>query len=505
LSKEELLVSLDLGTSNIKGAVYDAAGGEIAFESIEYDLHTPEDSIIENDVESYWDKIVLILVEMGKKLGRKAGDVVAISTSSQGETIVPVDKDVKPLRKAIVWIDTRSRREAQEIARDFDTREMFNKTGYPEVDPSWPATRVLWIKRNEPSIFKKTYKFLLLEDFIIYRLSGEIAGEASVYNSTYYYDIMNFDYIGGMLDYLEVPRTMFPDVVKPGTIIGEIRPEIAEITGFKRDTRIVIGALDQVCGAVGAGNVEKGVATESTGSAFAMVVTTEKPVISNEYKLPCILHAVPGLYGLMPYSSTGGMVLKWYKDRFCKDEAIFAEKNKSGVYRIMDDLASTVPAGSDGLIMLPFLTGAFFPEYDPDARGVFFGFGINHEKRHFIRAVLESLGYMMRNDIEAIRKLDIKVDKIISIGGGASSRLWSQIKSDICSIRIEVPEYTETALLGSAMLAASALGFYRDIKEASKNIMKVKRQFNPDKNNREVYDGCFRRYKDLYLNLKSMF
>ena len=330
-------------------------------------------------------------------------------------------------------------------------------------------------------------------------------GEASVYNSSYYYDIMNYDYIDGILDYLEAPRRMFPEVVRPGTAVGTLIPEIAGMTGFKKDTRIVIGALDQVCGAVGAGNVENGVATESTGSAFAMLVTTEKPVINNEYKLPCILHAVPGLYGLMPYSSTGGMVLKWYKDRFCKEEAVLAEKRNTGLYKILDDLASTVPAGSEGLIMLPFLTGAFFPEYNPDARGVFFGFGINHEKRHFIRAVLESLGYMMRNDLEAIRKLDINIDRIISIGGGASSMLWSQIKADICSIRIEIPEYTETALLGSVMLAASALGLYRDIKNASKNLMRVKQSFNPDKNNKRIYDDCFRRYKDLYLALKPMF
>ena len=505
MSREELLVSLDLGTSNIKGAVYDASGRELAFESIEYDLYTPEDSIIENDVEEYWDKILFILTEISKKLGKKVEDVVAIVTSSQGETIVPVGKDLKPLRNAIVWIDTRSRQEARDISRDFDVYEMFKKTGYPEVDPSWPATRVLWIKRNEPSLFKKTYKFLLLEDFIIYMLSGEIAGESSVYNSTYYYDIMDLDYIDSMLDYLEVPREMFPDVVKPGTAVGKIRHEIADVTGFRKDTIIVIGALDQVCGAVGAGNVETGVATESTGSAFAMVVTTEKPVINNEYKLPCILHAVPDMYGLMPYSSTGGMVLKWYKDRFCKEEVKLAEKKVSGVYKIMDELAATVPAGSEGLLMLPFLTGAFFPEYNPSARGVFFGFGINHEKKHFIRAVLESLGYMMRNDIEAIRRLGIKIDRIISIGGGASSKLWSQVKADICDINIEIPEYTETALLGSAMLAASALGLYKDLREASKNLIKVKQRFIPDKNNIKIYNDCFRRYRDLYLKLKSMF
>jgi xylulokinase len=298
---------------------------------------------------------------------------------------------------------------------------------------------------------------------------------------------------------------MFPDVVKPGTVVGNISQEILEITGFNKNTRIVIGALDHVCGAVGAGNIEKGLATETTGSAFAMVITTERPVIDYTYRLPCILHAVPDLYGLMPYSSTGGMVLKWFKDRFCREEILAAEKRDANVFKIMDELAAGVPPGSEGLLMLPFLTGAFFPEQNPDARGVFFGFGINHGKPHFIRAVLESLGYMMRNDIEAIQNLEIKIEKIISIGGGASSRLWGQIKSDICDIEIEVPEYTETALLGSAMIAASALGIYKDIRDASRNLRNIRECFRPDKRNKKIYDDCFKKYKNLYLNLKDMF
>ena len=504
-NKDGLIIAIDLGTSNLKGAAYDINGFEVAFESVEYNLHTPSKSIVENDVNIYWDNILSILKKLTGKLGSRAKEVLAIGTTSQGETIVPIDKNGDPLRNAIVWIDTRSTKEAEEISRSFNAREMYRKTGYADVDPSWPAARILWIKKNEPEVFSKTYKFLLLEDYIIYKLTGQFVGEASVYSSSYYYDIVKFEYISPMLDYMGINKGKLPEVTKPGNLVGNITEETAKVIGLSKDTKVVNGAMDQICGAIGAGNISKGIATESTGSAFAMVVTIGEPVFDDKGKLPCGPHAVPGLYVLMPYSSTGGMVLKWFKDVFCIEESQQAKKGGKNVFKLLDGLAAGVPAGCDGLVMIPHITGAFFPEYNPDARGVYFGFGINHTKGHFIRAVLEALGYMMRNDVKAIERLGIIIEKVISIGGGASSKLWSQIKADICGINIEVPEYTETALLGTAVLAASAVGIYDNIADASARIMKVKESFYPDNKNKKIYNENFKKYRNIYNNLKDLF
>ncbi|MBC7333678.1 MAG: hypothetical protein H5T85_04350 [Actinobacteria bacterium] len=156
---EELIMSIDLGTSNLKGAVFDVNGREIAFESIEYQLLTPRKDIVENDANSYWENLLIILKKLSEKLGDRSKNIVCIGTSSQGETIVPVDFYGNPLRNAIVWIDTRSKEEAEEIRKNFNISEMYRKTGYPDVDPSWPATRILWMKRNERDVFDSTYKF----------------------------------------------------------------------------------------------------------------------------------------------------------------------------------------------------------------------------------------------------------------------------------------------------------------------------------------------------------
>lgn len=502
---KSLILSIDLGTSNLKGAVFDIDGKEIAFESIEYNLYTPQKDIVENDTNLYWENVLKILKKLSDKLGNRANNILAIGTSSQGETIVPVDKYGEPLRNAIVWIDTRSKAEAKDIRKNFNICQMYEKTGCPDVDPSWPATRILWIKNNEKDIFEKTHKFLLLEDFIVFKLTGQFFGEASVYSSTYYYDIVKFDFIDEILNFIGISRKKLPEVLRPGSFVSNLKPDIADYLNFDRNTKVVIGAMDQICGAVGAGNVFDGVITETTGSAFAMVVTIDKPIFDKNYNLPCIPHAVENLYALMPYSSTGGMVLKWFKDKFCKEEIQKAEYKKISVFKILDEIAEKILPGSEGLIMLPFITGAFFPEFNANARGIFFGICINHEKAHFIRAILESLGYMMRKDLEIINNLGIKINDVTSIGGGASSKLWGQIKADICGKTIKIPEYTECALLGSAIIAACAVELFKNIRDASKNFIKIKDIFYPKKSNKKIYDINYKKYTEIYEKLKNSF
>jgi xylulokinase len=502
---EGYLMAVDFGTSNIKGALYDLNGREKALESVEYDLFMPSKGIVENNVNNYWEILKGIFKRLLQKTGTSPDSILAIGTSSQGETIVPIDINGNPLRNAIVWIDNRSAAEADEIRNTFDMDEMYNLTGQADVDTSWPATRIRWIKKNEPDIFKKTFKFMLLEDFIAYKLTGEFFGEASVYNSSYYYDIMNFRFIGKMLDYLEIDETKLPEVVKPGTYIGNISKKCSMETGLSLKTRIIMGAMDQLCGAVGAGNVEKGIATETTGSAFAMVITTGAPIINKKYKLPCSLHAVPGLYALMPYSVTGGMVLKWFKDAFCSEEENKALKENKNIYAILDKLAEEAPAGCDGMIMIPHICGALFPEYNYNARGVFFGISINSGKAYFLRSILESIAYMMRQDLAYIGKLGVDVKRLISIGGGAKSAIWCRIKSDVCGVDLEIPGNTETALLGAAILAASGSGIYSDVRSACKNLIRIKNIYKPETKNKEIYDINYKKYIELYKSVEKLF
>lgn len=504
-SNDQLILSIDLGTSNIKGAIYNLDGVEIAFKSIEYDLYTPSKDIVENDVKKYWEVLKNIIYHLTLEVKGRVDNIVAVSTTSQGETIVPVDRKGEPLCNAIVWLDSRTKKEADDISKDFDLYKMFTLTGNPEVSPSWPAARIKWFKEKKPEIFKKTYKFLIIEDYIAFKLTGNYIGEASVYNSSYYYDFVNSKYIEPMLSYLDITPERLPEIVKPGTCIGNITEEASKQTGLNINTKVIMGAMDQICGAIGSGNVKKGLISETTGTAFAMVVSIDKPIFDRKTRLPCYLHGIPNLYTLLPYSFTGGMVLKWFKDNFFQNKMAEPLEKNIDVYDVLTGLAHKVPPGSDGLIMLPHLAGAYFPEYNANARGVFFGIGLNHTSGHFIRAIMESLGYIMRSNLESLNSLGIKPKRIISIGGGAKSSLWCQIKSDITGIKIEVPQYTETALLGAAILAVVNIKKYTSIEEVCSKFIKLKSVYNPNIKNKIIYDDIYKKYKNLYKSLESQF
>ena len=500
--KNCLLMGIDLGTSTIKVGIFDLEGRELTYQAMEYNLIYPGKELVENDVEKYWEALTLLIKKALDHIGSLKLKIIALSLSSQGETIVPIDSNIRPLRNAIVWLDGRSGKQAKEIASHFPEEEMYKITGQPISDPTWPASRIKWLKDNEPDIFEKTYKFLLIEDFIIYKLTGKLYSETTAYNSSYYFDINTRDFYKPMLDYLGLGRDKFPEIKSTGTVIGNICKEASEETGLDRNIKFVLGAMDQLAGAIGAGNIKEGIVTETTGSVFCMTTTTDELIFDYDHKVPCYLHGIKDKYCLLPYSMTGGMVLKWFKENFYKNEE---DQVGEEIFNLMAGEAEMVNAGSDGLIMIPHISGAFIPENNPDARGVFYGIGINHTRAHFVRAIMESIGFMMRNDIGLLNNLDIEVKKIISMGGGAKSRLWNQIKADITGIEINVPENTETAVLGAAMIAGVGIGSYSSFDEAVKRTVRIKDKYTPDKDIRDIYDENFLKYNDLYKKLEDTF
>lgn len=495
------LMGIDLGTSTLKVAIFNLYGKEISYKSMEYPLSYTGKGFIENNLKKYWRAIVK-LIKIALLEINDPQKIIALSLSSQAETIVPIDKNGEPLRNAIVWQDCRSSKEAKDISKVFNQDKMFRVTGQPSVDSSWPATRIKWFKKNQPEIFSKTYKFLLLEDYIAFKITGKMFGEKTVYSTSYYYDIKKFEYYNPMLDYLGVKKDKFPEILTTGTIIGNISKKAARETGLSIDTKFVVGALDQLAGAIGAGNIKEGMATETTGTVFAMVVTTNNPRINIKSRIPCCVHAVGGKYCLLPYSMTGGMMLKWFKDNFYLREE---ESVGDSIYNLMIKEADTVAPGCQGLITLPHLTGAYTPENNPDARGVFYGISINHTRAYFVRSILESVGFMMRKDLELFSRMGIKIEKIFSMGGGAKSNLWNQIKSDITGIKINIPSYTETAVLGAAIIAGVGAGIYKDYDDATKNIVKIKERFFSNRTNKKTYDKTFSKYTNLYERVEILF
>ena len=496
-------LGLDAGTTSFKAVLFDDEGREVASASSEYTLLTPEANMVEIEAETYWDTCKLILSEVCGKAD--TGDIKALAISSQGETFVCLDKDGRPLRRAIVWLDNRSEAEVEILKSEFGRRNTFEITGQPDIVPTWPATKILWMKRNEPDIFGKVHKYLLLEDYLIYKLTGKFATEGSLVSSSLLFDIRRKKWWGEMLELLGISEESLPDIRESGEAVGEVSDAVSKETGLPKGTLVATGALDLAASTIGAGNIGSGMITESTGAALAICAMIDEPLFDPENRIPCQYHAIQDKYYLLPWCQTAGMTLKWFRDEFCQYEKERSLREEVDAYRLMDDAASSVPPGSDGVLMLPHLMGAASPEFNPRVRGCYFGFSLSTTRSHFIRALLEAVAFMLRRNLEILEALGIELREIRATGGGARSELWNRIKADVTGKPLTTVETPETACLGAAILAGIGASIFPSFDVACERMVRIKDRISPNEGNLAVYKAAYEKYINLYEALEHLF
>lgn len=498
-------LGIDAGTTSMKAALFDMTGRTVAVAREEYALLTPEPAIVECDAETYWQACVAAIRQVLAAGAVPPSDIATLAISSQGETLIAVDRGGRALRRAIVWLDNRAAEETAAIKARFGEAALFQLSGQPEAVPTWPACKMLWLRAHEPEVYEAADRFLLLEDYLLFRLTGEYFTETSLQTSSYLLDMTARRWWHPMLDYLGLSDRRLGRLVEPGTLLAGVSAAAAEETGLSTATRVVSGALDQAVAAVGAGNVRPGIVTEITGGALAVVATIDRPYFDPARRLPCYCHAAPGLYCLLPWGQTAGLALKWFRDEFYAAEAADARAQGRDVYDVMTRQAEAVAPGCDGLLMLPHLEGAFTPEYNPRARGVFFGATLRHGRPHFVRGLMESVAYMLKRQLDLVEEMGFAVHQVRSLGGGARSALWLQIKADVLRKPVWTTECEESACLGAAMLGAVAGGWYANLDEAAAAMIRLKATIEPHEAAREVYAEGYARYCELYERLAGFF
>ncbi len=441
-------------------------------------------------------------------LGQTTGspyNIVALAISSQGETLIPVDETGAPTRRAIVWLDNRAVEEAALIRDQFDAEAIYRTTGQPEVTPTWPACKILWLRRREPGVFARTSKFLLVEDYLLHRLTGRHVTNACVQSSSLMLDIHRAAWWEPMLDAIGVSPDQLGQLLAPGEVVGPLTRAAAEATGLSTRTLAVAGGLDQAVAAVGAGCIAPGGVVESTGGALAIVAALDQPRFDPARRIPCHCHARPGAYCLLPWGQTAGMALRWFRDQFYSLEHRAAQQDGLDTYDLMARDAGGVPAGADGLIALPHLEGAACPEFNPAARAVFFGATLRHTRAHFVRALMESVAYMLKKNLDIVEQLGVPLAEIRSVGGGARSAVWLQIKADALQKPVIAVDAEESACQGAALIAATATGRYAGLGEATTGMVRTRSIFEPEFANADVYQAGYARYLELYERLAPMF
>jgi xylulokinase len=498
-----MYLSFDVGTTSVKTALFDRQGRLLGKAIKDYSLESPQVDWYEVDPGVYWRAVIEGFRETLAGSGVDPRQVKAVGGCSQGETIVFLDEGDASVRPAIVWIDNRARREAEELKGKIDGEEFYRKTGCTEIEATWSLLKVLWLQNHEPESLERTRKILLLEDYIDYLLTGVASTTPTLSQSTGFVDIHARAYWSRTVDPLGI-RECLPEIVEVGSVVGRIKPALADELGLSREVVVIKGAMDQTMSTIGAGNVRPGVVTETTGTALAIGVTAEEIGPIHRHHLAYQPHALAGKYLILPYAQTSGILYKWFRNTFGAEEVRKAGGAEEA-YEELNRLAAQAPAGSDGLVLLPFFAGAYIPENDMNARGVWYGLTLGHDKRHFSRSIQESVGYMLRRILEQIQGAGIPIEEVRCMGGAARSDLWLQVKADICGLPMVRMKEEETSTLGCAVLAAVAVGDYAGVEEAAGAMVSLGRRFAPDAANRELYQRFFELYVELYGSLKPVF
>jgi xylulokinase len=498
-------LSIDVGTSAVKAGVIDDAGTLLGVGTAEYALDIPRSDWVECDVDVYWASIKRATgIALREARSGRGPDVApaALCIVSQGETLLCLDEELEPLRPAIVWLDNRAQEEARRISEHFGDETIYLRTGQTDALATWPACKLSWLKRNEPRTFADARWFTLIEDWVIARLTGRVVGETSLWSSSLMLDIVSGRWWEDMLEHIGVDPQRLPSIVPPGELVGRLRPGIADELGLPNGLPVVAGGLDFVLATTGAGNLRPGVVTELTGSVLAINTCLDQPPTDRSSGLPIYRHVLPDTWCASPYSQTGGLALRWIRDNF------YGPPGQRSCEVEFDDVVAegaTVAPGADGVLFLPHLAGAWYPEFDLTAKAAVVGLTLAHGRAHVVRAALESVAYMLKVHLDGLRAVGVEPERIISLGPSAQSLTWRAIKADVTHLPIDRIRCPEASLLGGAMLAAVGIDVFEDLSAAAEAMGETFDCVNPEPRNARVYDERFLEYRELYDLLKPTF
>ena len=484
-----VILTFDVGTTAMKCCAFDQDFHMLDSVTTEYSLNTPADHIVEVDPTVYWQGLCASTAALfSGKLDAK--EIAAVGITTQGETTIVVDEAGQPILPAIVWLDDRADAEADQLTALIGNDRLYRTTGLPSLNGAVPLAKLKWIM-DRPELKNRAHKVLLLEDYLLYKLTGRFVTEHSLICSTGYYDIMTRCYQQEFLSMVGADVSILPEVLPCGSIAGGVTEQAADETGLVPGTPIVCTAMDQTASAIGSGNITSGTVSETTGTCLTVVATTETPDFDLKVPLQYYTH-YDGQYLALAYNPTAAIVMKWFKDQFIADSDDFCTSGLNP-YTYMSQLAAAVPPGSDGLFHLPHFTGKTMPESCPDMRGCFFGMGLGTTKGHFVRAIMEGVSYMLRENLDVFRSAGIPISQIRSLGGGSRDKLWCAIKASVTGCELLTCDNEESTSLGAGILAAHAVG-WGDVSSLCAKAVALKDAYVPDAAQQAVYNDLYADY-----------
>lgn len=499
------LLGVDLGTSGTKTVLFDENGQTLASKTIEYPLLQPKNGWAEQDPKFWYDATIDSIKSVLQTSKVNSEDVVALSIAGQMHGLVMLDKNGKVLRNSILWCDARTQKQCDEITALVGKQRLIEINANPALT-GFTAPKILWVRENEPEIYKECATILLPKDYVRYMLTGEKAMEISDASGTNLLDITNRVWSDEILEKLSIEKSLMPPIIESSAIAGHITKEIAALTGLKEGTIVAGGAGDNAAAALGTGVCKEGDAFVTLGTSGVIFAHTNKPSIDPLGRVHTFCAAVKNSWTAMSCTLAAGLSLRWTRDELYSFEKNAEAAKGNDVYNLMTENASKIPVGADGLVYLPYLMGERSPVLDPNARGVFFGLTARHTKSHMTRAVLEGITLSQRHNLDVLHQMDINPVNLTACGGGAQSPFWRQLLADILQCKIVTTTSKEGPALGAAILAGVAAGVFESVEQGCAKLVKMSEKFSDtNKDNAAKYDEVYKMYSFLYPTLRPAF
>jgi xylulokinase len=490
----KLLLGIDLSTTAAKALLIDEAGAPVASASKPLSLSTPRPLWSEQDPEQWWVATAASIRAALEQAGVSSGRVAAIGLTGQMHGLAALDEQGRAVRPAILWNDQRTAVQCDEIRARIGRERLIQLTGNDAL-PGFTAPKILWVREHEPTVYARIRHILLPKDYIRFRLSGTCAMDKADGSGTLLFDLRERDWSAEVAAALDIPYEWLPPTFEGPEVTATVSAEAAATTGLAAGTPIVAGGGDQSAQAVGVGAIEPGVAAVTLGTSGVVFASAREPLIEPEGRLHAFCHAVPGRWHLMGVMLSAAGSLQWYRDTLAPGasfDELLAE-------------AEAVPAGSDGLLFLPYLSGERTPYPDPLARGAWVGLTVRHGRGHLTRAVLEGVAFGLRDGFALLggMGLDARSDIRLS-GGGARGALWQRIVASVLDAELSTVSASEGAAFGAALLAGVGADVWPDVASATAGIEPTSR-ITPDTGDARTYAALYPHYRALYPALRPTF
>ena len=496
---ETFVVGIDSSTTSCKAIAWDRKGHAVAEGRAAYPLLQPNPTWYEQDAEDWWASLCRAFKELFGQIN--VAQIEALCITHQRESFVPVDKQNRPIRNGILWLDERSRSQVAFLGKKIGATEIHQTTGKPlAITPS--LSKILWLAQNEPNIVKQTHKFLDVHAFLIHHLTGEFRTSLACADPMGLIDMRSGIWATDLIDAVGLQQSQFPDLVAPGEIIGHVSQAAAIETGLPTGLPIVAGAGDGQSAGLGANTIDGKRAYLNLGTAVVSGVSS--PEYHTDLAFRTLYAPLPETYFLETVLKGGVFTVGWFVDKFAKD--LYDSWLPLSPEEMLETAAAKVPPGALGLMLVPYWNNVMNPYWDPAASGITIGWNGTHGREHFYRAILEGIAFEQRLVGDGVMKVTgQRFSEYVTMGGGSRSGLWCQIVADVTGVPVVRSTTTEATCLGAGILAATAAGWYTDIRSTANAMTDVAERFIPNAENQTRYDQLYNEvYKPLFPTIQPL-